>query len=417
MATRPAPRWPLIALGSVVLLTVVGVMAWLLQPVVGAQVGPDRATASGATIPASSSPTALTAAPELTEFWEEHRGAVGSPVSAAVSGQGFVSQEFANGVVYGAASGQVGFAGGGILSALEKADLASVGTPVGMATCYDHRRSCYQPLTAGVVVWSEHDGARVFSSQSTPRLDGSPNFRDVAAEGPGLRLPGGGHMRRSVVYRSGALGDLTPADVLVLRALGVTTIFDLRTPSVVRTSPDPRIAGVRDVRVNLFGVDSTPGTPLHSVADGAARVEDWNRGFVADPVQRARLRSLLEQIAASDGPVLIHCTSGKDRSGWSAAMLQFIAGASREQVLSEYLKSNTYRTQQIASDYRRDVARYGTVLAKARRAVNRVEPAYLEAGLSLAEQRYGSILGYLTRGVGLSDATLARLRAKLVTHD
>ena len=413
---RPGRKWPLIAIAVVVLASIVGVVTWLLPLRSASQAGTAGAAATSiAAATGSGSPSDRAAAPEFAAFWQQHRGAIGSPTSAPASADGVLRQEFAHGVMYGSETGQLGFASGGILSALEKADPASVGTPVGMATCYDRKRSCYQELTAGVVVWSERDGAQVLSSQSTPRLAGSPNFRDVAGEGSGLTLAGGGHMRRSVVYRSGDLSDLTPTDVLVLRALGVTTVFDLRTPSAVRTSPDPRIKGVRDVLINLFGVDSTASTPLHSVAEGAGRVEDWNRGFVADPVQRARLRSLLEQIAASDGPVLIHCTSGKDRSGWSAAMLQFIAGASREQVLSEYLKSNSYRKQQIASDYRRDVARYGTVVAQARRAVNRVEPSYLEAGLSLAEKRYGSVMGYLTRGVGLSDATLSRLRAKLVT--
>ena len=46
-----------------------------------------------------------------------------------------------------------------------------------------------------------------------------------------------------------------------------------------------------------------------------------NRAFVTDSAQRKRIAQVLRAISKADGPVLIHCTAGKDRTGWVSAML------------------------------------------------------------------------------------------------
>ncbi|MFC7754620.1 tyrosine-protein phosphatase [Tsukamurella soli] len=43
-----------------------------------------------------------------------------------------------------------------------------------------------------------------------------------------------------------------------------------------------------------------------------------------------------------------------------------------------------------------------------------VEPSFLQAGLDELTARYGTVDGYLTRGLGLSAADVSALRAKLV---
>jgi protein-tyrosine phosphatase len=94
-------------------------------------------------------------------------------------------------------------------------------------------------------------------------------------------------------------------------------------------------------------------------------------------------------------------------------MLQFAAGADRETVRREYLLSNTERAALITKSYDQVKRTSGVVAADIDRALKSVEASYLDAGLAKAEQRYGSVDGYLSEGLGLRQKTLDALRAKL----
>lgn len=237
------------------------------------------------------------------------------------------------------------------------------------------------------------------------------NFRDVA--GSGLPLPGGRTMTTGVVFRSGKLATLSDADRERLVAAGVTDVIDLRTPAVAKASPDPVIEGAADHSVNIFAVYSTASPPKSSAEVARAFMRQRNIDFVANPAQRARIAEVLTLIAAAKGPVIIHCTEGKDRTGWVAAVLQLIAGASRDQVIAEYLHSNERRAALIKKSYAAALARLGPDAAEARAALLTVERGYLVAGLDRMDTQYGGLAGYLSQGLGLSEETVTALRERL----
>ena len=221
---------------------------------------------------------------------------------------------------------------------------------------------------------------------ATLRIGSVSNFRTVGG----------------TVYRSAKLSTISAADKAKLAAAGITDIIDLRTPAVAKGSPDPAIKGATHHAVNVYAVYRTPAAPSRSVAAAKSHMRGLYRGFVAKPAQRAKIAEALTLVANADGPVLIHCTEGKDRTGWLAALMQLNAGASSKQVLSEYLKSNSYRAAAIKK-----------APTAAKRALLKVEAGYLNAGLSELKKRYGGLDGYLRDGLGLSTATIEALRAKL----
>ena len=47
----------------------------------------------------------------------------------------------------------------------------------------------------------------------------------------------------------------------------------------------------------------------------------------------------LRQMIAQDGPYLIHCTEGKDRTGFTCALLEALCGASYDEMLDDYMIS------------------------------------------------------------------------------
>jgi len=259
-------------------------------------------------------------------------------------------------------------------------------------------------------------------SAATPTLKGPPpavplrlssitNFRDVA--GAGIALPGGKHMATGVVYRSATLMGLSVKDAKALRKAGVGEVIDLRTDYVAAHSPDPAIKGVTHHVVNIFAVTRTTSVRYRTVAAAQAHMRQMNVDFVDVAAQRRKIAKALTLIAAADGPILFHCTEGKDRSGWVSALLQLTAGASHAEVTAEYLKSNEFRAELIDAAYRAKLKSSGRTAAQVEQALMKVRSDYLGAGLDELKARYGDINGYLSKGLGLSAATVQRLRDRL----
>jgi len=277
------------------------------------------------------------------------------------------------------------------------------------------------PVTPSVSASSPSATPSAVATASTPspratnapalRIGSVSNFRDVA--GAGLPLGDGGTMATGVVYRSAKLSTLSAADRRRLAKAGLSLVIDLRTTAVVRNAPDPSIAGARYELVNIYGTPRSPRLASRTPAAAKAYMRSLNVGFVADAGQRSRIADALRLIARADGPVVIHCTEGKDRTGWVSAVLQLAAGADRDTVMEEYLRSNTYRADEIDSAVRSARRAGGTQEALTTQALLTVDASYLAAGLDELDRRYGDIDSYLSDGLGLSKATIAALRARL----
>ncbi|MGV8909931.1 MAG: tyrosine-protein phosphatase [Propionicimonas sp.] len=258
------------------------------------------------------------------------------------------------------------------------------------------------------------------SASATPTVSGTANqlritsvsnFRDVS--GTGLELADGKRMALGVVYRAAKLSTLSASDSRELTSAGVSEVIDLRTDEVAARSPDVPIKGADHQLVNMFAVYRTPSVTYRTAAAAVAHMEQMNVDFVTEPAQRHRIATALKLVAAADGPVVVHCTEGKDRTGWISALLQLNAGASRAQVMTEYVKSNQYRAATIDAGYRAKLKSSGRAAAEVELALSRVRPGYLGAGLDELDAKYGGISGYLTKGLGLSTTTITRLQARL----
>jgi protein tyrosine/serine phosphatase len=251
---------------------------------------------------------------------------------------------------------------------------------------------------------------------TTPILSSVSNFRDIAGVatsmgGSGLTYStaNDGEMRTGVFYRSSNLARLSTADKATLATLGITEDIDLRTPSEVSGGPQVQNlpAGMAYVNVNVFGT-SFPSIPnLGSSASAQAYLEGLNRAFVTDPTQRANLATVFNDLANGTGPMMYNCSSGKDRTGWVSAMLQSISGMSSSDIMANYLATNNYSAASIAAAAAISPA-YGTILG--------VQAPDLQAGLDQIIASYGSLDNYLMQGLGLSQAEIYVLRAKMVDY-
>ncbi|WP_305091785.1 tyrosine-protein phosphatase [Prescottella sp. R16] len=256
-----------------------------------------------------------------------------------------------------------------------------------------------------------------YAAAPTPRLASIDNFRDLAGPDGGYTTADGHRVRAGVFYRSNAL-TTDDADAAVLDTLGIARVFDLRTTAEIEKDPDRVPAGAEYTNVDIVG-DTSSGAVAASVdlstpESAAAVLVDANRQFVTNPAMRDRFGALLTEMAATDGPQLFHCTAGKDRAGWTSAMLLTIAGVDRDTVMENYLSTNEYSKASIDAKAAAVTAAKGEQAGAAMRVLMGVSPEFLTAGFDAIDAQFGSVDRYLTDGLGLSDATLETLRAKLM---
>lgn len=250
-------------------------------------------------------------------------------------------------------------------------------------------------------------------SEDFLRLATADNFRDVAGPGPGPGYPtaDGARLRRGVFYRSSELR-LSEEDLAALSSLGLTAVIDLRSDTEVAMHPDPEVPGARSVHVDVLGIPVEELAALRTREQAEALMHAVYRGFVEDERSRTHLGDVLRQLATGS-PQLFHCTAGKDRTGWVAALLLHIAGVDDPTIDSDYLLTNALTARTRASTEALIAEHLGPEGVAALEPTLVVDSAYLRAASAAVAERYGDRSAYLRDGLGLDEDVLTRLRALL----
>lgn len=253
-----------------------------------------------------------------------------------------------------------------------------------------------------------------------------PNFRDLG----GLRVEGG-TVRAGQIFRSTALSALAGDDVDAFGALDVMTVFDLRTAGERIAKPDALPAGVRsvdldvladssgDVAAGVANILTNPGAAAAALGHGAAEalMKDSYRNIVSLPSALAAYRAFFLDLIDDErtGGALFHCTTGKDRTGWAAAVFLRAVGVSEEDVRADYLQTNADLLPALAPMI--EAVRAAGVDPELLMPVFGVRDEYLDAAVEEARTRFGSLEGYVTDGLGLTAAHIDALRDRFVVAD
>ncbi|AOW92915.1 protein tyrosine phosphatase [Rhodococcus sp. WMMA185] len=243
-----------------------------------------------------------------------------------------------------------------------------------------------------------------------PRLTTVDNFRDVA--GPGYKTPLG-QMRTGVFYRSNSIAP-DDADLATLEGLNLSAVYDLRTAAERDMKPDRLWDGANYILNPIEVGDTSSAGNLESPEDARNFMRDMNRGFVTDPAARESFATLLTDLAYTSGPQVFHCTAGKDRTGWTAMLLQSLVGVSDDDIMTDYLLTNEYAAASKQEMLELIRANLGDAAFEIYEPMLGVEASYLEAGLDELEAQYGTVDNYLREGLGLSSETLTKLKLKLL---
>jgi protein-tyrosine phosphatase len=243
-------------------------------------------------------------------------------------------------------------------------------------------------------------------SDSPPRhfnLAGASNFRDLG----GYPARGGRNVRWRQIFRSNHLGHLTEADVEVLRSLGVRNAFDFR-------GAEERVAatcGVAEIAVHSLPIEPTVVAALRarresgatlSSADALEVMRDSYRGYVRQ--NTANYRALFAHLLEDRAPLVIHCTAGKDRTGFACALILHALGVPDDVISEDYLLTNRF--------YRRDPSSSSDLPEEVRQTLGSVEASFLAAAFEAIDAEYGGLETYFSDGLGIGAQERAGLEAR-----
>ncbi len=231
-------------------------------------------------------------------------------------------------------------------------------------------------------------------------LQGASNFRDLG----GYVGAQGRPVQWRKLFRSDHLGDLNAADLAQLEALGLARVCDFR--GVVERAAHP--CAMPGPAVHALSIEPTVVQALEDFAirnrgiqeaDAVRLMQQTYRAFVTD--NSARYAELFGHLLHSDAPLVFHCTAGKDRTGFAAALILSALGVSRDDIMQDYLLTNQL--------YKPPAMVGGDAPPEVRAAVRRVQADYLQASLDVVDADYGGMQNYLRTGIGLAAADLKRL--------
>lgn len=228
-------------------------------------------------------------------------------------------------------------------------------------------------------------------------IPGTYNFRAVA---PGTLTPGR-------LYRSDALHRLTGTGRQRMLELGITEVIDLRSRLDRRIGGRDRLRGTGAVRISLPIDGVPPRVDLTTIS-----LAEVYRVIVSRHQQL--LGAAIGTIAASDGPVLVHCTAGKDRTGLVVALTLAAIGVDRDVILDDYERTAANLAGPWTERMVRKARRFRIPLTDDLIAIMASSPRdVLSETLDWVDAEFGGIIEYLT-AAGVDADVRAALHAKLL---
>jgi protein-tyrosine phosphatase len=233
-------------------------------------------------------------------------------------------------------------------------------------------------------------------------LAGASNFRDLG----GYPTGDGRSVRWRQLFRSNHLGHLTEQDVTVVRGLGVKSAFDFR-------GVEERVSAacvLEEIAVHSLPIEPTVVAALRaklqaralSSGDALEIMRESYRGYVR--LNTHSFRELFNRLLDDTAPLVIHCTAGKDRTGFACALVLHALGVPEKVISEDYLLTNSY--------YRRDPNSSPDLPADVRQAIGSVEASFLAAGFDAVNAQYGDLESYFRDGLGLGTSERATLKQR-----
>jgi len=245
-------------------------------------------------------------------------------------------------------------------------------------------------------------------------MDGAYNTRELG----GYETTDGRSVKWGMLFRSDKLSDISNTDQVYLQNLGIKKIIDFRSKEEKKEDPDIIPKGINYIEMPI-SVDGAMRSKIEAVLKGETNKEvksfliDANKEFISNytGVYEEFLRNLIDD----EGPALFHCTAGKDRAGFAAAITLIALGVSKEDVIQDYMKTNQFTQERIEEIIGQiELMTLYQTDAEILRPLLGVEREYIETAFQTAEKKYGSLENFIRDGLNISDEDIQKLRNKFL---
>jgi protein-tyrosine phosphatase len=249
------------------------------------------------------------------------------------------------------------------------------------------------------------------------------NWRDLSD----VVNAGGARLRPGVVYRSALPARLEAGDIRTLHESDIRTVYDLRSAAERETAPRSWPLAADAVRIEVIDSEMQPSAAdlrnliMQIVND---RLDASEVGRLMSDTYRTMpvhfgpaLGKLMHGLAGdANGATLIHCTAGKDRTGFVCATLLQVLDVPIELIDRDYMSSaQGFPVEAIAhtlAGYVDNAPDRDRLLSVAEMA--QVRQAYLDVSRAEIARHWGTLPRYLQEQAGVSPALLERLRRRLL---
>jgi|SRR6056297_68195 len=259
------------------------------------------------------------------------------------------------------------------------------------------------------------NGSCLVMAERRVRLEGAVNFRDIG----GYPTTDGRFVRWGRVFRSDGLSRLKQKDVERLGRLGLSYVFDFRTPAEAAAAPNrlPETPPVKYIHlpVSHGEFDFVEALKRIKTGDTSWLTPDFMvDGYVANLEYYGKTwgRVVRHLAGETEGATVFHCTGGKDRTGTCAALILLALGVPEEKVIADHQLSNTYIAE-LLPQINEMIAACGVDPE----AISPYLMAPRECILALIDRlnsQYGSAAAYLQAKAGVDEDILHGLKRNLL---
>ncbi len=239
------------------------------------------------------------------------------------------------------------------------------------------------------------------------------NLRDIG----GYTTTDGKKIKWQKVYRSEELAHLSEESISELATLGIRHIYDFRDANKLIKHPDPEIKGA--VNHHIPVLKNIPHSAKDIDLNDPKGIDTFMRYVYTYLVQEKAqdFANILKTITDENQlPILVHCTNGKDRTGFMIALILLICRVPEETVYSDYSLSNyTFDKafDTLGTILHDEINSVTEIKKDALRNFFGVKPDWLKITLDYIREHYGNVENYLIAQTDMTSEDFEKIRYNL----